>query len=144
MATYEVIREVNPPKILQVLFILNNTKKYLFDVNQTITINTLKKMLRAAASLDKVGIRIYHDGIEYTNKTTSTLEELFPNLDLVDFNLEITKEFPEDDDDLTKIKLKYFCSQHDGKYANFYCYDCKKSICNDCLCCGQHMNHKKC
>ena len=142
METYEIIREENPPKIRQVLFHIDNSKKYLFDVNQNITINTLKKMLMAAASLEKVGIRIFHNGIEYTNKTTSTLEELFPNIQLVDFNLEITKEFPEDDEDLTKLKLKYYCSQHDGKYANFYCYNCNKSICNLCLCCGMHMNHK--
>ena len=142
METYEIIREENPPKIRQVLFHIDNSKKYLFDVNQNITINTLKKMLMAAASLEKVGIRIFHNGIEYTNKTTSTLEELFPNIQLVDFNLEITKEFPEDDEDLTKLKLKYYCSEHDGKYANFYCYNCNKSICNLCLCCGMHMNHK--
>ncbi len=142
METYDIIREENPPKIRQVLFHIDNSKKYLFDVNQNITINTLIKMLKAAASLEKNGIRIYHNGIEYTFKTTSTLDELFPNLQLVEFKLEITEEFPQDDKNLTNLKLKYYCSQHDGKYANFFCYNCDKSICNDCLCSGMHMNHK--
>ncbi len=142
METYEVIREDNPPKIRQVLFHIDNSKKYLFDVNQNITINTLKKMLMAAASLYKVGLRIYNNGVEYTNYITSTLEELFPNLQLVEFNITITKEFPEDDEDLTKLKLKYYCSQHDGKYASYYCYNCDKSICSDCLGSGLHMNHR--
>ena len=51
MTTYDIIREDNPPKIRQVLFYVDNSKKYLFDVNQNITINTLKKMLIAASSL---------------------------------------------------------------------------------------------
>ena len=80
--------------------------------------------------------------IRKTFKTTSTLDELFPNLQLVEFKLEITEEFPQDDQNLTNLKLKYYCSQHDGKYANFFCYNCDKSICNDCLCSGMHMNHK--
>ena len=142
MTTYDIIREDNPPKIRQVLFQIDNKKKYLFDVNQNVTINTLKKMLIAAASLNNVGLRIFHNNIEYTYKTTSTIEELFPNLQLIEFQIQITKQFPEDDEDLTKIKLKYYCSEHDGKYCNFYCYDCNKSICNDCLSSGLHFNHR--
>ena len=142
MTTYDIIREDNPPKIRQVLFQIDNKKKYLFDVNQNVTINTLKKMLIAAASLNNVGLRIFHNNIEYTYKTTSTIEELFPNLQLIEFQNQITKQFPEDDEDLTKIKLKYYCSEHDGKYCNFYCYDCNKSICNDCLSSGLHFNHR--
>ena len=101
MTTYDIIREDNPPKIRQVLFQIDNKKKYLFDVNQNVTINTLKKMLIAAASLNNVGLRIFHNNIEYTYKTTSTIEELFPNLQLIEFQIQITKQFPEDDEDLT-------------------------------------------
>ena len=142
MTTYDIIREDNPPKIRQVLFYIDNSKKYLFDVNQNITINTLKKMLIAASSLSSDGLRIFHNNIEYTYKTTSTLEELFPNLQLIEFQIKNTEDGLEDDKDFTKIKLKYYCSEHDGKYANFYCYDCRKSICNYCLSSGLHFNHQ--
>ena len=142
MTTYDIIREDNPPKIRQVLFYVDNSKKYLFDVNQNITINTLKKMLIAASSLSSDGLRIFHNNIEYTYKTTSTLEELFPNLQLVEFQIKNTEDGLEDDKDFTKIKLKYYCSEHDGKYANFYCYNCRKNICNYCLSSGLHFNHQ--
>ena len=108
MTTYDIIREDNPPKIRQVLFYVDNSKKYLFDVNQNITINTLKKMLIAASSLSSDGLRIFHNNIEYTYKTTSTLEELFPNIQLVEFQIKNTEDGLEDDKDFTKIKLLLF------------------------------------
>ena len=79
-----------PPIIRQTLFYVDKNRKYLFDVNQNITIHTLKKMIIAAANLGKINIKIFHDGIEYTNKDTSTLEELFPNIQIVDFTIQIS------------------------------------------------------
>jgi hypothetical protein len=37
-------------------------------------------MIKAGANLGKVNLRIFHNGIEYTDKETSNLDELFPNL----------------------------------------------------------------
>ena len=71
------------PKIRQTLFILDTNRQYLFDVNQNVTIRNLKKMIAAAANIGKVGLRIFHEGIEYTDRDPEHLDDLFPNLQKV-------------------------------------------------------------
>ena len=41
------------------------------------------------------------------------------------------------------IKLKFgrYCSKHNFKYPYFFCYDCKSSICSQCLQQGDHKLH---
>lgn len=129
------------PKIRQTLFIVDKNRKYLFDVNQNITIHNLKKMLIAAANLGKVGLRIFHQGVEYTDKDRFCLDELFPELQLVEFTLQISYEDVSELDSLIKIKLKDYCPDHSGKYPYFYCYDCEKSLCSECLKSGLHKGH---
>ena len=102
------------PKIRQTIFHLDKNRKYLFDVNQNITIHTLKKMIIAAANLGKINIKIFHNGIEYTDKDTSCLDELFPNLQKVEFTVQISYDNIEDLDFLIKLKLKNFCDLHKG------------------------------
>ena len=41
------------PKIRQTLFIVDRSRKYLFDVNQNILIKHLKKMIASASGLNK-------------------------------------------------------------------------------------------
>ena len=129
------------PIIRQTLFYVDKNRKYLFDVNQNITIHTLKKMIIAAANLGKINIKIFHDGIEYTNKDTSTLDELFPNIQKVDFTIQISYDNIEELDSLIKLKLKNYCDLHYGKFPYFYCYTCGKSICINCLNEGKHKDH---
>ena len=129
------------PKIRQTLFIVDKDRKYLFDVNQTITIRSLKKMIMAAANLSKQGLRIFHNGIEYTDKDSSSLEELFPNLQLVEFTMSIVYTDTDELNDYINIKLKGYCNSHDGKYPYFYCYHCNKSICSECVKSGKHFGH---
>ena len=129
------------PRIRQVLFHLGKNRQYLFDVNQNINIHTLKKMIKAGANLGKVNLRIFHNGIEYTDKDTSNLDELFPNLQKIEFTVQITYDNVEDLDYLIKLKLKNYCELHNGKYPYFYCYNCQKSICSNCLKDGNHIGH---
>ena len=120
------------PKIRQTRFILPKNRIYLFDVNQNITIYKLKKMISVAANIGK-NVRIFQNKIEYTDKDPYTLEELFPDLQLVEFTIESTLEQIEESNDIINVKLKSYCNGHKGKYPNFYCYTCGKSICSNCL-----------
>ena len=131
----------NRPAIRQTLFIVDKDRKYLFDVNQNITIRKLKKMIVAAADLGKIGLRIFHDGVEYTDKDDSALDQLFPDLQLVEFTLRVSYDQIEDLDELIKLKLKQYCPLHPGKYPYFYCFHCHKSICSECLKSGLHNGH---
>ena len=134
--------EMELPQIRQTLFIVDPTRKYLFDVNQNITIKKLKRMIVAAADLNKVGLRIFHDGVEYTSYDDSALDELFPDLQQVEFYLQYTYDQVEDLEEIIDLKLKQCCPEHKGKYPYFYCFTCGRSICNDCLKSGAHNNHE--
>jgi hypothetical protein len=136
--SFEELKDL--PKIRQTRFILPKNRKYLFDVNQDIHISKLKKMIIVAANLGK-NIRIFHDNIEYTDKDEYCLDELFPDLELVEFTIEPPDEQYVEIDDLMNIKLKNYCNEHKGKYPSFYCYKCGHSICTDCLKGNKHKGH---
>ena len=134
--------QVELPQIRQTLFIVDPTRQYLFDVNQNITIKKLKRMIIAAADLNKVGLRIFHDGVEYTNNDDDALDELFPDLQKVEFDIRYSYDQVEDLEEIIDLKLKQYCPEHNGKYPYFYCFTCKKSICSDCLRSGAHNDHE--
>ena len=138
---YQMDVQMEQPNIIQTLFIVDQNRKYLFDVNQNITIKKLKMILVAAAGLNKVGLRIFHNGKEYTDYDESTLDKLFPNLNYIEFYLQYSYDNVEDLDEIIDLKFKQYCPDHYGKYPYFYCYTCGKSFCSDCLRSGIHNNH---
>ena len=130
------------PRIRQTLFIVDNKRQYLFDVNENITIKKLKQMIVAAAELNKVGLRIFHDGTEYTNYDNNSLDQLFPNLQKVEFYIQYSYGQVEDLEEIIDLKLLQYCDLHDNKYPYFYCFTCGKSICTDCVRSGEHNGHE--
>ena len=134
--------EMDKPEIRQTLFIVDPTRQYLFDVNQNVTIKKLKRMIVAAADLNKVGLRIFHDGVEYTNYDNDALDKLFPDLKRVEFYIQYSYDQVEDLEEIIDLKLKQYCPEHSGKYPYFYCFTCGRSICNDCLMSGAHNHHE--
>ena len=128
------------PVIKQTRFLLPKKRSYLFDVNQDISIYKLKKMISVAANLGK-SVRLFHDNIEYTDKDSFTLDELFPKLQLIEFKIEPQPQIIEEMDDLINLRMRSFCAGHKGKYPNFYCYTCGKSICTECLRDKKHEGH---
>ena len=136
------ISALNQPKIVKTLFILDKNRRYSFDVNQNITIRLLKNMIDAAANLNRAHLRIFHEGKEYTSYDDSTLEILFPDLNLVIFSLTVSFDSFEVYDNLISLKLnKEYCPLHFSKYPYFYCFTCGKSICFECVKSNGHKNH---
>ena len=136
------MEQENLPKIIKTIFILDKNRRYAFDVNQNITIHNVKKMIKAAASLGRAHLRIFHDGIEYTSKDEETLEFLFPTLEIIYFDLGISAESIDVYDDIISLKLnKEYCPLHFSKYPYFYCYTCGKSICSECVFSKAHNGH---
>ena len=129
------------PKIRQTLFIIDHNRQYLFDVNQNITIKKLKRMIVAAADLNRVGLRIFHEGKEYTDFDDSSLDQLFPDLDRVEFYIQYSYDKIEDLEEIIDLRLKQHCPIHTEKYPNFYCFTCGKSVCSNCFGSGDHQNH---
>ena len=137
-----LVPQKNLPKIIKTIFILDKNRRYSFDVNQNITIRNLKKMIKAAASLGRAHLSIYHEGVEYTSKDEDSLEFLFPTLELIIFDLGISAESADDYDDIISLKLnKEYCPLHFSKYPYFYCHTCGKSICSQCVFSNAHNGH---
>ena len=130
------------PKIRKTIFHMDKNRIYSFDVNEEITIHTLKKMLSSAANLGKVSLRIFHNGKEYTNSNNETIQNLFPNLQEIEFTLQIQYNQIDDLDSLIKLKLNtHYCPLHNFKYPYFYCFTCKKSVCSNCILSNEHNGH---
>ena len=130
------------PEIHQTLFIVDKNRRYVFDVNQNIRIKKLKQMIIAAADLNKTGLRIFHEGKEYTDYDESALDELFPDLKYVEFYIQYTYDQIEDLEEIIDLKLQQHCLEHEDKYPYFYCFTCGKSICNKCILSGKHNGHE--
>ena len=129
------------PKIVKTIFVVDKDRRYSLDVNQTITIHNLKKIIIAAANLGHK-LRLFHEGQEYTNNDPETLLDLFPDLDTIIFDMELSYENIEELDDIIKLKLTdKYCPLHFSKYPYFYCHTCKKSICSECANSGMHKGH---
>lgn len=130
-------------KIRQALFILENDIHYKFDILNTITIHNLKRMIVAAANLNKSRLRIFHNGLEYTFHDDSTFIDLFPDENLVEFTVQLSPLALYDENE-SKIKLKIgdSCPLHEHKYLYYYCYDCKKSLCSICILNVEHAQHQ--
>ena len=130
------------PKIVKTIFILDKNRRYSFDVNQDITIRLLKKMIDAAANLNRAHLRVFHEGTEYTSYDESSLDNLFPDLNVIIFTLTVSFDSLEVYDDLISLKLnKEYCPLHFSKYPYFYCYTCGKSICFECVSSEAHKGH---
>jgi hypothetical protein len=126
------------PKIKQAIFIVNKHASYKFDVNSSITIKNLKRMLIAAANLGKTGLRIFHQKVELTDKDDHNLDELLPPMSSYEFHISTDED---QRDESINIRLGAYCHTHEYKYPYFYCYDCSKSICSMCLTSVEHRGH---
>ena len=66
---------------------------------------------------------------------------LFPNENQITFETKI------DDEKCYELNINYvnldfgYCDIHKGKYTLFYCYNCQKSFCSDCLKTNLHKDH---
>jgi len=128
--------------IYQVIFKLNEEISYTFDVDEYITFHSLKCILSHALRIPKNSFQIFHiqTNKEYTNYENETLDYLFPNIKKIYFklNIDYNKLYINED---FNIKLEQTeCLLH-NKFQTFYCFDCKKSICYDCLQ-KNHLSHK--
>ena len=137
------------PTIIKTKFILDKNHQYEFDVDNNISMYALKRMITAATDNSHYSsIEIKYKGKSLENiynkeenkDENSPLYILFNNEKYIEFTLKINYNNIEQFDYLIKLKLKDYCSLHNGKYPYFYCFTCKKSFCSVCLN-EFHQNH---
>jgi hypothetical protein len=134
-------RQIKNNNIIKVTFEFDTHKKYSFDVNRNINIHTLIRMLYSASNIGRKYIRIFNDNNEYT-KADDLLINLFPNENQITFLVKID-EAKSYELNINYVNLDFgYCNIHKGKYTLFYCYDCQKSFCTDCLKSNSHKDHQ--
>ena len=134
------------PKTKQITFNFPDKQCYNFIVNSQITFHTLKKMLSSASNIPKSNLKFYLKNEEITFKNEiSTLEEIFPLESNINLNILIENKkktfLKNKNNNFININLNKYCQFHYGKYSYFYCYNCKKSLCSECLKNNKHINH---
>lgn len=137
--------EVN---IIQTIFIVTKEKKYSFDVDSSTNFYELKRILSSAAHLIKNSFSIFHEGEDYTdNYDNNTLDEIFPGLKQIIFELNILNDQipnPNEEDHISvKLNINEPCEEHVGKFKMLYCFTCNKSICTDCVILHNEHNIKE-
>ena len=137
------------PTIIKTKFIIDKNRQYEFDVDNNISMYALKRMITAATDNSHLSsIEIKYKGKSLENiynkeenkDENSPLYILFNNEKYIEFTLKINYNNIEEFDYLIKLKLKNYCSLHNGKYPYFYCFTCNKSFCSVCLN-EFHQNH---
>ena len=137
------------PTIIKTKFILDKNRQYEFDVDNNISMYALKRMIIAATEnshLSSIEIKYKGKSLENIYNKNENKDEnsplyiLFNNEKYIEFTLKINYTNIEEFNYLIKLKLKDYCSLHNGKYPYFYCFTCNKSFCSVCLN-EFHQNH---
>ena len=138
--------EIESLNICKVIFKLNEETTYTFDVDRKTTFYELKKILSNAAHIRKSGIKIFYGDQEFTDDyNKSSINEIFPTLQTIIFNLFLNKTDDYEENEVEQISVHFNinepCKIHKGKFLMLYCLTCKKSICSDCYS-PLHNNHE--
>ena len=120
-----------------------NDISFSINVDDTTTLREYKKLLCKSAHLIEKSFKIFYLTYECSSQYDNySIKELFPNMKEVILNIEISEDIESTEDEIISIKLDItdYCEAHQGKYKNYYCVFCKKSICLNCIN-DFHKNH---
>lgn len=132
-------------RIRKVTFTFDNREAFRYDVSQSIKIMDLKRILETGLQIPRFKIRLYHEGVEYTNLDESKIEVLFPNLNEITFQVSFHPLYNTDKSEkeiAIKLRLGFFCKLHENKYPCHFCFECNESFCSICHKNQAHAEHE--
>jgi len=132
-------------RIRRVIFTFDKRDAFRYDVNQSIKIIDLKKILETGLQIPRFKIRLYHNGEEYTYLDESKIEILFPLLNEIAFQVSFHPLYTTDKSEkeiAIKLRLGFFCKLHENKYPCHFCFDCNDSFCSVCHKNEIHAEHE--
>ncbi len=135
----------NIKRIRKVIFTFDNRDEFRYDVNQTIKIVDLKKILETGLQIPRFKLRLYHNNIEFTHLDDSKLEVLFPSLNEIIFKVSfypLNYSANSEKEIAIKLRLGKFCILHENKYLCHFCFDCNQSFCSICHKNQLHADHE--
>ena len=129
------------PAIRKAKFILPNERIYTLDFDHNIQMQELKIMIQKAAHLKRRSFRLFSNGDEYTQYNAEIFSSLFPNQNLVIFNLQLGEDEENYNQNELILQMNSPCNIHVDKFLMYFCFTCNTSICSDCFTSGAHKNH---
>ena len=134
---------INDNSTRKVTFQLLSGKEYNAEVDSTITIKSLKKLLKnICEQITKNDFRFFFDGSDITEIEDKKLVDLAPNQIDIKINVIPSPKQLRKSKSKTEKKLKYMleCLSHTNENAHFYCFACKESLCT--ICSEGHKTHE--
>lgn len=132
-------------KVRHIIFHFDKKSDFRYDVNQNIKVIDLKRMIETALQIPRYKVKLYHNEIDYTEHDDSRLENLFPDLQIIEFYVALG---PASSDEMgekeiaLKLRLGEYCDSHTFKYPCHFCFDCNKSFCSICNVENVHGDHE--
>jgi hypothetical protein len=103
-------------------------------------------MIETALQIPRYKIRLFNNNIEYTKLDESRLDSLFPDLQVIEFNVALESNMSSNESSENEIALKLnlenFCNKHVYKYPCHFCFGCNKSFCSVCNLENSHAEHE--
>ena len=129
------------PDIRKAKFIFPTGKTYTLDFDKNIQMMELKTMIQKAAHLRKNSFILVSECVNITKYNEETFDSLFPDKQLVSFEVYNYEERPDEIIELL-LQINKPCPDHDYKCLLYYCFDCGKSICSQCCINEIHKGHR--
>ena len=133
--------ELLDPVITKAKFIFPNERIYTLEFDHNIQMQELKTIIQKAAHLRRNSFRLFSNGEEYTQYNSEIFASLFPNQNLVIFDIHLVEDEDIYNQNELILQMSSPCSIHTDKFLLYFCLTCNTSICNDCFTSGAHKNH---
>ena len=133
--------ELLDPVITKAKFIFPNERIYTLEFDHNIQMQELKTIIQKAAHLRRNSFRLFSNGEEYTQYNSEIFASLFPNQNLVIFDIHLVEDEDIYNQNELILQMSSPCSIHTDKFLLYFCFTCNTSICNDCFTSGAHKNH---
>ena len=116
------------PVITKAKFIFPNERIYTLEFDHNIQMQELKTIIQKAAHLRRNSFRLFSNGEEYTQYNSEIFESLFPNQNLVIFDIHLVEDEDIYNQNELILQMSSPCSIHTDKFLLYFCLTCNTSI----------------
>ena len=138
---------INDESTRRVTFQILSGKEYNAEVDCTVSIKQLKKLLiNLSEKVTKNCFRLFYEGSDITELEDKKLVDLVPFETQIKLSVitssKSSKNTLKKSKSKSEKKIKYMleCISHTNENAHFYCFVCKESLCT--ICSEKHKNHE--
>ena len=110
------------PVITKAKFIFPNERIYTLEFDHNIQMQELKTIIQKAAHLRRNSFRLFSNGEEYTQYNSEIFASLFPNQNLVIFDIHLVEDEDIYNQNELILQMSSPCSIHTDKFLLYFCF----------------------